>query len=168
MEYTFNWQTGMLDPTQPPQLISTYFPGPGGPTASFPLSLNYLQQDPKNANAMTLTMCGLVGTLENHINILQKILCNYDTKKFTTDRFVCNGLDFKKQIIKYWNIINTMSKSSVIVFLCKQTRHGIGIVWIDQVQGYSRLDYSTYWWLNRVCQAVSPLFCIHSMYAVHV
>ncbi|OQV17552.1 hypothetical protein BV898_08323 [Hypsibius exemplaris] len=62
LEYKFNWATAMLDPTQPPELITSYFPGPGGPTATPPLSLNYMSYSPANDGTITLTMCALMSS----------------------------------------------------------------------------------------------------------
>ncbi|OQV17553.1 hypothetical protein BV898_08324 [Hypsibius exemplaris] len=63
MEYKFNWDSvtgigGTIAPTQPPKLITSYFPGPGGATATPPLSVNYFQNSPLNDGSLTLTMCG--------------------------------------------------------------------------------------------------------------
>ncbi|GAU88691.1 hypothetical protein RvY_01337-2 [Ramazzottius varieornatus] len=50
LQYNMNYQTGKLDPANSPQLITSYFPGPGGPTAPFPLSMNYMTPDPATNN----------------------------------------------------------------------------------------------------------------------
>ena len=62
MEFKQNYQTGKMDPLGTPLPIASYFPGPGGPTAPFPLSMNYMTPDPATNNATyLLNMIGPVG-----------------------------------------------------------------------------------------------------------
>ena len=63
MEYTFDFSTDTLVPDMAPELINSYFPGPGGPTGPAPVDVVYENYpDPLTGDTFTLNMLSKVRT----------------------------------------------------------------------------------------------------------